>query len=174
LPRHRLCSQKDGSGVLDLVELTAALNFLGCSIKLADLDTDGDGEISFDEFKCLSSVLEKRSHVVFKQPNQSKCKDLLTNDAEQIKKAQDVCKSLCSTMRVDDTTLFKEFQKLDDDSDARLTKREMKIILDKHAPKATVGEKQMMLFTIFSVADINRDDSISFDEFKTIMQATTY
>ena len=35
-----------------------------------------------------------------------------------------------------------------------------------------MAEQQLMVFTIFSVGDINRDDSISFDEFKTIMQAT--
>ena len=44
-------------------------------------------------------------------------------------------------------------------------------ILEKHIPDASMAEKQMMLFTIFSVADINRDDSISFDEFKAVMQA---
>ena len=44
-------------------------------------------------------------------------------------------------------------------------------ILEKHIPDASMAEKQMMLFTIFSVADVNRDDAISFDEFKMVMQA---
>ena len=28
-----------------------------------------------------------------------------------------------------------------------------------------------MLFTLFSIADIDRDDTISYDEFKAVMQA---
>ena len=112
-----------------------------------------------------------KAFVVFKQPLMSKCKDLLSADAALIKKGKDVCTRVLGKIRVDDTTLFKEFQKLDDDHDARLTKRELKLIIQKHCPEATSAEKQMMLFTIFSVADVNRDDSISFDEFKAIMQA---
>ena len=119
----------------------------------------------------MARLLEKHSHVVFKQPLMSKCKDLLSADAALIKKGKDVCTRVLGKIRVDDTTLFKEFQKLDDDHDARLTKRELKLIIQKHCPEATSAEKQMMLFTIFSVADVNRDDSISFDEFKAIMQA---
>ena len=47
----------------------------------------------------------------------------------------------------------------------------MKYLINKYIPEATMAEKQIMLFTTFSVADVNRDDSISFDEFKAIMQA---
>lgn len=166
-----VCTQWDKSGELNEAELVAALNKLGCQAKLEDLDSDGDGKISFDEFTVLATVLEKRSHVVFKQPPKSKCKDLNTSDEELISKAKEVCKTLVGKIRVDDTTLFKEFQKLDDDSDARLSKREMSKIIQKHVPSATMAQRQMMLFTIFDVADINRDDSISFDEFKAIMQA---
>ena len=168
-----VCSrvQWDNSGQLETKELAAALTKLGCKASMDELDTNGDGVISFEEFEVLSAVLEKHSHVVFKQPLMSKCKDLLSADAALIKKGKDVCTRVLGKIRVDDTTLFKEFQKLDDDHDARLTKRELKLIIQKHCPEATSAEKQMMLFTIFSVADVNRDDSISFDEFKAIMQA---
>lgn len=118
----------NGNGSLDAVELNAALQKLGCKSSVAELDTDGDGVISFEEFTVLASVLEKHSHVVFKQPNMSKCKDLLTSDDEQIERAKSICKKLVGSMRVDDTTLFKEFQALDDDGDARLSKREMKLV----------------------------------------------
>ena len=168
-----VCSrvQWDNSGQLETKELAAALTKLGCKASMDELDTDGDGVISFEEFEVLSAVLEKHSHVVFKQPLMSKCKDLLSADAALIKKGKDVCTRVLGKIRVDDTTLFKEFQKLDDDHDARLTKRELKLIIQKHCPEATSAETQMTPFPIFSVADVNRDDSISFDEFKAIMQA---
>ena len=143
---------------------------MGCKTNLAQLDTDGDGVISFDEFATIASLLEKRTHVIFKQPSFSKCKDLLTNDAEMVTKAKDTCRKFMSTMRVDDTTLFKEFQKLDD-GDARLETRELKTLIKKHVPSATMAEQALMVFTILNVADVNRDDSISFDEFKAVMQA---
>ena len=203
--RSRIRTQYNGNGTLDATELAAALKKLGCKTSLAELDTDGDGVISFEEFAVLSTVLERHSHIVFKQPAMSKCKDLASTDAELVRKAKETCARLVSTMRVDDTTLFKEFQKLDGDHDGRLTKQEMKDvralhttahlltrgpadvrahstasgapvrnaqIVKTHVSTATMAEQQLMVFTIFSVGDVNRDDSISFDEFKAIMQAS--
>ena len=109
-------------------------------------------------------MLTKHTHLVFKQPEISKCKDLGETDSKLLAKAKDATSRLLGTMRTDDSTLFREFQKLDKDGDARLDKRELKYLLGQHIPGATMAEQQMMLFSIFSVADINRDNSISFDE----------
>ena len=166
-----MLSQKNGNGVLDGSELAAALKKLGSSATLEELDTDGDGVISFEEFAVIATLTDKHSHIIFKQPLKSKCADLIETDSAMVAKAKDVCKHLVSTMRTDDTTLLKEFHKLDDDGDARLTKTELKYLINKNMPEATMAEKQILLFTTFSVADVNRDDSISFDEFKMVMQA---
>ena len=161
------------SGTLDASELTAALTKLGCRTSLDDLDADGDGVIDFEEFSVLSALLEKHSHAIFKQPEMSKCMDMIETDSALVQRAQDACSLLLGPLkRLDDSALFREFQKLDKDSDARLTKREMTTLLKKQVPTASMAETQMMIFSIFSVADINRDDSVSFDEFKTMMQYT--
>ena len=61
---------------------------VACNATLEELDTDGDGKISFEEFEVLARVMDKHTHIVFKQPSQAKCKDLLTADAEMIEKAK--------------------------------------------------------------------------------------
>lgn len=158
------------NGELDAKELEAALTKLGKKVSFEDLDTDGDGKISLEEFKMLALMVETYNHSIYKQPLMSKCADLLETDQAKIKEAKSICSKLLSSARVDDTTLLREFHRLDNDGDARLTKKEFKKIIQKYLPTATMGEQQIMLFTVFSVADINRDDTVTFDEFKAVMQ----
>lgn len=75
----------DKSGYIDPPELRAALTMLGVNptmdalkemgledkdgdgkLSLADLDTDGDQKIDYEEFKCFAAILPKREHAIYR------------------------------------------------------------------------------------------------------------
>lgn len=58
---------KDGSGFLEAGEAVAALTAIGSKLSFADLDTDGDNKISFEEFSVFSQLVGKHTHPIFKK-----------------------------------------------------------------------------------------------------------
>ena len=62
---------KDGSGYLDRKECSAALCKLGSKLSFADLDTDNDDKISFDEFTVVSNLMGTHKYPIFKHANKA-------------------------------------------------------------------------------------------------------
>lgn len=58
---------KDGSGFLEAGEAVAALTAIGSKLSFADLDSDGDNKISFEEFSVFSQLVGKHTHPIFKK-----------------------------------------------------------------------------------------------------------
>ena len=53
---------KDGSGYLEAGEAVAARTAIGSKLSFADLDTDGDNRISFEEFSVRSVTIALRTY----------------------------------------------------------------------------------------------------------------
>ena len=196
----------DKSGFIDPQELRAALVMLGVkpsiealkelgiedkdgdgNLSLADLDTDGDMKIDYEEFKCLAAVLPKREHAIYKGALQQKPVTLprdpkrvtevqrTAHEAQQqTKKAlNDALARLRTKMKLTtdkklmkDDVLLRKFQELDKTGDARVDMGELQTYLLDDTPDMTKKEAWL----IMNCADSNNDKVMTFDEFKRMMQ----
>lgn len=191
---------KDKSGFIDPLELRAALVMLGVNptmealqdmgiqdkdgdgqLSLADIDTDGDMKIDFEEFKCLAAVLPKRDHAIYKGALQSKPITLprdTTRTSETQRTAHEAqqktkealngaLKRLRTKMKLEsdkkvlkDSVLTKKFQELDTTGDGRVDMKELSNYLMAETPDLTKREAWL----IMNCADSNNDKVMTFDE----------
>lgn len=191
---------KDQSGFIDPQELTAALTMLGIKqyegiddadgdgrLSLKDLDTDGDQKVSFEEFKVLAAVLPKREHAIYKgalaqKPvvmprDTSRATPVMRQRAGAQAKTdqalQDALARLCSSLGIhevkrlrQDNFVRKKFDVLDKSKDGRVELKELKDLLRSENPDLSAKDAWMLM----NIADTNNDKTITFDEFKRLMQ----
>jgi len=126
----------DGSGNIDLKELTIAMKALGCEPKpgeiekmIADVDDDGGGEIGFDEF------LKMMTHKILnKDPKEDMLKAFRLFDDDStgfvtFKNLKRVAKETNQTL--DDTELEEMLTDADKDGDGQLNEEEWLIMMKK-------------------------------------------
>jgi len=126
----------DGSGNIDVKELTVAMKALGCEPKpgeiekmIADVDDDGGGEIGFDEF------LKMMTHKILnKDPKEDMLKAFRLFDDDStgfvtFKNLKRVAKETNQTL--DDTELEEMMTDADKDGDGQLNEEEWLIMMKK-------------------------------------------
>ena len=126
----------DGSGNIDVKELTVAMKALGCEPKpgeiekmIADVDDDGGGEIGFDEF------LKMMTHKILnKDPKEDMLKAFRLFDDDQtgfvtFKNLKRVAKETNQTL--DDTELEEMLTDADKDGDGQLNEEEWLVMMKK-------------------------------------------
>jgi len=126
----------DGSGNIDVKELTVAMKALGCEPKpgeiekmIADVDDDGGGEIGFDEF------LKMMTHKILnKDPKEDMLKAFRLFDDDStgfvtFKNLKRVAKETNQTL--DDTELEEMLTDADKDGDGQLNEEEWLIMMKK-------------------------------------------
>merc|ERR1711977_777281 len=128
----------DGSGNIDVKELTIAMKALGCEPKpgeiekmIADVDDDGGGEIGFDEF--LAMMTHK---ILNKDPKEDMLKAFRLFDDDQtgsvsFKNLKRVCKE--SNQMLDDTELQEMLDDADKDGDGVLNEEEFLAMMKRLA-----------------------------------------
>jgi Ca2+-binding EF-hand superfamily protein len=159
-----------GNGVLELDEIQAAFRDIGLSAQnvrsiFACSDLDGTGVIHFDEFKTL---LNPQSKLNNDEPGDDNPRPGLHVDYLQHRFKSHITKRL----QVDTTTamtmadkdrLRKVFNTIDLEGNGVLDPHDIRIFL------RSVGEPEAVISRIVASLDLNRDGSVSWDEFLMIM-----
>jgi Ca2+-binding EF-hand superfamily protein len=200
----------DKSGFIDPHELRAALTMLGVrrpgagdtlarmsiddvdgdgTISLADLDTNNDEKIDFEEFKVLAALLPKRDHPIYrntlrsdpiKLPKDAR-KTLTPVQRDQYAAQQELNEALRGALArlreklrltsdaqiMKDNNLRRSFDKLDESGDGRVDSKELiKMLQDGTDVELTKRDAWVLM----NCADTNNDKHMTFDEFKRMMQ----
>lgn len=143
---------KDGSGFLEGPEAIAALATLGSNIKLEDIDTDGDGAISFDEFNVFFYLGDKHSHPIFKKAVEvgtSTGISVFAGEAHKnqafMQTAAKAWRKLGATSNFSEKDLKRVYGKIDIDNDGYLDPGEVRLAIKNIAPQITEMEITLML-----------------------------
>lgn len=167
---------KDGSGYLEAGEAVAALTAIGSKLSFADLDSDGDNKISFEEFSVFSQLVGKHTHPIFKKASKN-----IGDTASQtgisvfagnahlnkafMQTASKAWRKLAATRQFDSKSLQKAFRAIDIDGDGYLDTGEVRLAIKNIAPQITEMEITLMLAT----SDTDSDGKITYEEWQRLM-----
>jgi len=168
---------KDENGHLDIEEAAAALIFLGSKLKPEDIDTDGDGKVSLEEFLIFSQLTGKHTHPIFKAARTntdisgaSKTGiSIFSGDAQNnpafMEQAAKSWRKLAAARDYDEKELERVFNAVDRSGDGTLDHGEVRLAIKSVAPQITEMDITIMLKT----SDTDGDSKITFEEWKKLM-----
>ena len=163
---------KDGSGILEGPEAIAALTTLGSSVKLEDIDKDGDGCISFEEFQVFLAMGDKHTHPIFKKAQEVGTATGISVFAGRaheneafMQTAAKAWRKLAATTNLTEADLNRAFRRIDIDNDGFLDPGEIRLAIKNIAPQITEMEITLMLAT----SDRDSDGKVTFEEWKGMM-----
>jgi len=165
---------KDGSGVLDREECAAALTCIGSQLKFEDLDADGNGEISYEEFSLLTSLCGQHTHPIFKSASKTveagashgTWKAKIDGQFEKLAKEAWLRFAGQFSGGVDPgRTIRKAFDDMDLDRSGTLSQPEILRVIKQLGPYLSDVDARLMVAS----ADKDKNANISFEEFAALM-----
>jgi len=171
---------KDQSGFLERDEAVAALNMIGSRLKPEDLDRDGDGRISFEEFSIFSTLVGRHTFPIWKSASKNTSTEGFSKTGISVfagsahlneafmQTASNAFRKLGVQARAHNfstESLRKIFDTIDVDKDGSLDVGEIRKAIKAVAPQIN----EMDITVMLRCADKDESDSLSFDEFQTMM-----
>ena len=157
-------------------ELHAALSEQSIKAGFKDLDMDGSGGVDFDEFAVLSTVMGRHTHPIFSKALDNLHQTMRSGDHPEVEGVDEMTikKVAARSWRkmaslrpgdMNDRALGEAFQRMDANHDGYLNKDEIRAAVKSLCPRLPHKDMLMMIAT----ADTNRDDQVSFSEWKALM-----
>jgi len=170
----------DKSGYLEKGEAIAALSQIGSKLRPEDLDRDGDGRISFEEFSIFSTLVGKHTFPIWKHANKNFASENYSKTGISVfagsahlneafmQTASSAFRKLGVHARAQGfsaESLRKAYDQIDTDGDGVLDFGEIRKAIKFVAPQLN----EMDICVMLSCADKDNSSNLTFDEFKTLM-----
>ena len=129
-----------------------------------EIDTDKDGTLSFDEVKnCFLKLNKEKNLKITSKEIEEIFKSIDTNNSKRIEYTEFISAMMEESTYCKEERLVDMFRLLDKDGSGKISKNEIKNVLNKQG----ISEKDLKNF--INIFDLNNDGQIDYNEFVTSM-----